>query len=175
MWLLSVMISLWLPTYHASTTPLDSVNIQFTYEKTEVGQNSKTTYYYQLNIQNNSNQAVYVIVPKWFGTTPGTQGIMRDVDDDSHDGMKEYAFYANESFEIYEVPAHGSISEANCKIRNKGDATVTSMKVPVYVAHNVKIGELKLDDYVPHKTFYGTNLTYEMQDVGTTQMSVALK
>jgi len=173
---LSAIISLMSPTYH-STIPLDSVNIQFTYEKMESGQNSKKTYYYHLAIQNNSSQTVYVVIPKWFGTKPATQGIMREVDDDSHDGMTEFSFYANDSFEIYEIAPGKSIDETQCKIRTKSEGTDKSfsVKIPVYITHHIKIGELQLDDYVQNKNFYGANLTYEMVDVGTMEMSVALK
>lgn len=177
MWFFNVFFSLLSPAIHTSTVPTDSVSVQLTYEKTEPGKDSKKTYYYQLTAENKSNELVYIIVPKWFETKLYKEGIMREVDIDSHDGITEYSFYSNDSFEIFALYPHQKIVENNCKIRttNVNLEKGSSAKLPVYIVHDIKIGELKFYEYVEDIKFFGSNLAYEVVDMSATEMTIALK
>jgi len=160
----------------ASVIPVDSVHVSFTYNKMETGENSKNTFFYSVSMENLTNQSVYVIIPKWFSTKMTKDGIMKEVDDDSHDGKTEYSFYANNSFEVYEVKPHSSLADV-CKIRIKSDdlAKKSSLDLTIYMAHQIKIGELKLEDYMSAKDFYGNNLTYELVDVNSSDVHLGVK
>jgi len=176
MWFFNVFFSLLSPSIPTDTLPADSVKIEFTFAKMEQGKTDQKNYYYQLSVQNTSSQSVYVIIPKWFETQPKASGIMRDVAIDSHDNLIAYSFTADIPFEIYKIAAFSSIKEQKCKIRTRSDfSKITKMEIPVYVVHEVKIGELPIQDYVQHKDFYGTNIPYSFVEASTLHETLALK
>lgn len=175
MWLLSALIT-FNPIYSYSV-PVDSVKIHFTFDKKEPVNSDQTSYYYHVSIENISHQDVYVIFPKWINSQPAISGIMNSVYVESHDDLEEYALLAQTPFEIYKVPANSSFTESNCKIKakNVGVDKLSKIDIPIYIADEVKIGEIRLNEYVDHKDFYGGNIPYKIVGASTTHETLALK
>jgi hypothetical protein len=174
---LSVLISMFMPAHLSSSVPIDSVKIHFTFDKKESANSAQTNYYYHVSIQNNSDQAVYVILPKWVDALPAVKGIMNSVNVDSHDSLEEYSLQSDPSFEIYKVEAHSTFIEQSCKIRAHTETVskLSKIDIPIFLADEVKIGELKLNEYVDHKDFYGNNIPYKIVGANTTHETIALK
>lgn len=166
-----------MPIPSSASVPVDSVKIHFTLDKKEPVNSDQTSYYYQVSIQNNSSQDVYVIFPKWINSQPAIAGIMNYIYVESHDDLEEYALLAQTPFEIYMVPANSSFSESNCKIKAKNVSVdnLSQIDIPIYLADEVKIGEIKLHEYVDHKDFYGNNIPYKIVGASTTHETLALK
>jgi hypothetical protein len=172
-----LMRTLLLTPMSSYTVPVDSVKIQFTFDKKEAVNADQTNYFYHVSIDNHADQSVYVVIPKKMETVPAIKGIMNSVNVDSHDDLTEYSLYSDPSFEIYKVAAHSTFMEQSCKIKvnNATVAKQSQMDLTIFIADEIKIGEIGLKDYVDHKDFYGGNIPYKIVGASTAHETLALK
>lgn len=173
MLILSILVSLFAPQHQLLK---NKVTVDFEFQSMKLGRPTLAYYNYNVHLKNNTNQAIYIILPNWFNEKLNLT--------DKVWGAELSQFETSNGFVIYGAES-SSVTIFKLKSKEKRiikgfqmqtfDETIQeklSTGIQIISCSAINVGELSLEDFMEKKDAYNKELPFQPKNVETIDITI---
>lgn len=171
--ILSILLSLVMPHLF----PNETVTIDFKFKSMKLGKPTLQYYYYDVTLQNKTDELQYVALPRWFDYEITTTGKVWGAQYDSFGKSGGSTLFTDKSFTIITLPPKKKIILTNFVIETFSEeiAKNPSIDIALVICTQVKVGEYSLEDFIKKPELHTENLVYQLLNATSKKISIKVK
>lgn len=175
MLILSILLNLLTPQQFPGKT----VTVDFSFKRMWPGKPTLKYYYYDVTINNPTNELKYVIIPRWFVDEIQTS---KEVSGAQYDSFEETTgstlfFNTGSSFTIFTLAAKQKITLVDFTIETFSEdiEKLKSTIIPIIISKKIMIGTYVLEDFMKNEEMQDDNLECQLMNAATQNISIKLE
>lgn len=172
-----LVLSLILTLFTSQNLIEDTVSIDFIFKKMRLGKPTLKYYYYDITLNNPTNQLKYVLIPRWFDKKLQETDKIWGAQFDSFGENNGSTLFSGTTFTVFALPPNHKITLTDFTIETfSEDIELKSITdIPIIICNNIQVAENSILDFMQKKELHTANLAYKLKDVVLINVLVKVK
>ncbi len=171
-----ILLSILLSLINPPSSPQEDVSIQFTFKEMKLGKPPLAMYTYDVQLTNNTDQAVYLVLPRNFDKAIAASDKVWGAQYDDFDQVEGATLFAGESVTVFKLEPSQQKKLSSYTIKSfqdkilKEDQTIT-----LFTCKKVTVGDYALEEFMGKKELHDDNLVYQLKNPSTRKATVKVE